>query len=61
LFYYATDVAFSGDAEVNDRVVKRLEQVMGDALIIAQEAKFDVFNALTLMDHVSILEDLKVS
>ena len=34
--------------------------LIGDALIIANEAKFDVFNALTLMDNVPILEDLKV-
>lgn len=30
-------------------------------MIIANQAKFDVFNAVTLMDNVSFLEDLKVS
>jgi Myristoyl-CoA:protein N-myristoyltransferase, C-terminal domain len=34
--------------------------VIGDALVIANEAKFDVLNALTLMDNVSVLQDLKV-
>ena len=33
---------------------------MGDALIIAAQAQFDVFNALTLMDNAQFLEDLKV-
>lgn len=35
--------------------------LIGDALIIANEAAFDVFNALTLMDNVPVLQDLKVS
>jgi glycylpeptide N-tetradecanoyltransferase len=39
---------------------KRLEAMIGDALVIANEAKFDVLNALTLMDNVSVLQDLKV-
>jgi len=32
---------------------------VGDALIIAAQAQFDVFNALTLMDNAQFLEDLK--
>lgn len=39
---------------------KRLENLVGDALIIADQCKFDVFNALTLMDNVPVLKDLKV-
>lgn len=34
--------------------------MIGDALAVANEAKFDVLNALTLMDNVSVLHDLKV-
>lgn len=33
--------------------------MIGDALVVASEAKFDVFNALTLMDNVPVLQDLK--
>ena len=61
LFYYASDVAFEEGAEEDGRLKKRLEAVIGDALLVANEAKFDVFNALTLMDNVSFLQDLKVS
>ena len=47
--------------EAGDAVIKkRLLSVIGDALVVANEAKFDVFNALTLMDNVPILQDLKV-
>jgi glycylpeptide N-tetradecanoyltransferase len=62
LFYYATDVAFQKgiDDENDGRLKNRLLDLMGDALIVADQAKFDVFNALTLMDNVVILEDLKV-
>ncbi|KAF8586529.1 N-myristoyl transferase [Ramaria rubella] len=59
LFYYATDVAFSPGAEADGRLKKRLLDLVGDALIIADQAKFDVFNALTLMDNDSFLQDLK--
>ncbi|KAH8116866.1 N-myristoyl transferase [Phellopilus nigrolimitatus] len=58
LFYYATDVALQEDTE-DGRVKKRLQEIIGDALIIASSAKFDVFNALTLMDNCGILEDLR--
>ena len=60
LFYYATDVAFENGAEDSGRLKKRIETLVGDALIIADQCKFDVFNALTLMDNVPILKDLKV-
>lgn len=59
LFYYATDVAFQEKAD-EAALKKRLEALVGDALILADQAKFDVFNALTLMDNVSFLQDLKV-
>lgn len=62
LFYYATDIAFQeGVNDDNDvRLKNRLLDLVGDALIVADQAKFDVFNALTLMDNVAVLEDLKV-
>ncbi|KIJ16792.1 hypothetical protein PAXINDRAFT_131704 [Paxillus involutus ATCC 200175] len=59
LFYYASDVAFVPGEDVDGKLKKRLDQLIGDALIIANQAKFDVFNALTLMDNVCFLEDLK--
>ncbi|KII88343.1 hypothetical protein PLICRDRAFT_175942 [Plicaturopsis crispa FD-325 SS-3] len=59
LFYYATDVAFQEGAEEDGRLKQRLHALVEDALIIADQAKFDVFNALTLMDNVPILQDLK--
>jgi len=34
---------------------------MGDAIIMADQAKFDVFNALTLMDNPLFLQELKVT
>jgi len=59
LFYYATDVAFQKSSENDGRLKKRLEMLVGDALIIASHANFDVFNALTLMDNAQFLKDLK--
>jgi len=59
LFYYATDVAFEERAEEEGRLKRRLQDLIGDALIIADHTKFDVFNALTLMDNVPILQELK--
>lgn len=49
----------SGDNRDQD-VKQQLMSLIGDALIIANEAQFDVFNALTLMDNVPFLKDLKV-
>jgi glycylpeptide N-tetradecanoyltransferase len=59
LFYYASDAAFVEDSKVDNNLKKRLEALIGDALIIANQAKFDVFNALTLMDNCSFLESLR--
>ncbi|KAF9469157.1 Myristoyl-CoA:protein N-myristoyltransferase, N-terminal domain-containing protein [Collybia nuda] len=59
LFYYASETAFEKGAEESGLLKKRFESVIGDALIVANEANFDVFNALTLMDNVPILQDLK--
>jgi glycylpeptide N-tetradecanoyltransferase len=60
LFYYASDVAFQDGDEGGGKLKKRLEAMIGDALVVANEAKFDVLNALTLMDNVSVLHELKV-
>jgi glycylpeptide N-tetradecanoyltransferase len=60
LFYYATDVAFQDGAEEHGLLKHRLQELITDAIIVADQAKFDVFNALTLMDNVSFLSDLKV-
>lgn len=63
LYYYATEAGLQpGDNDNQEQAVKQqLIALIGDALIIANEAKFDVFNALTLMDNVPFLQDLKVS
>ncbi|ESK94543.1 peptide n-myristoyl transferase [Moniliophthora roreri MCA 2997] len=59
LYYYATDTAFKPRAEEEGLLKKRLKDLVGDALIVARNADFDVFNALTMMDNVPILDDLK--
>ncbi|KAL4246059.1 Glycylpeptide N-tetradecanoyltransferase [Abortiporus biennis] len=59
LYYYASEVAFESDGEESGRLKRRLEELVGDALVIADQAKFDVFNALTLMDNVSFLSTLR--
>ena len=61
LFYYATDAAFQENADEDGKLKKRLQEIIGDALVIAAGAGFDVFNALTLMDNDAFLSDLKVS
>lgn len=60
LYYYATETAFEPQAEESGNLGRRLEDLIKDALIIASQANFDVFNALTLMDNVLLLEPLKV-
>lgn len=59
LYYYATETAFEPQAEESGALERRLEDLIKDALIVATQADFDVFNALTLMDNVSLLESLK--
>ena len=61
LYYYATETAFQPDAETSGQLKARVKALIGDALIIADQASFDVFNALTLMDNVPVLSELKVS
>ena len=61
LYYYATDTAFVENADDSGLLMRRLTQLVGDAIILAAQAKFDVFNALTLMDNPLFLRELKVS
>lgn len=60
LYYYATDVAFVEKADELGLLKRRLMELIGDAIILADQAKFDVFNALTLMDNPLFLQELKV-
>lgn len=60
LYYYATETALEPKAEESGALRRRLEDLIKDALIVADRAKFDVVNALTLMDNVPLLEPLKV-
>ncbi|KAL7924102.1 acyl-CoA N-acyltransferase [Trichoderma austrokoningii] len=58
LFYYATDVAFKQPFD-KSALKARLNDLVHDALILAKLAKFDVFNALSLMDNGLFLEQQK--
>lgn len=61
LYYYATDTAFVENAEGHGLLKRRLTELIGDAIVLADQAKFDVFNALTLLDNPMFLHDLKVT
>lgn len=61
LYYYASDTAFVEKADELGLLKRRLTELMGDAIILADSAKFDVFNALTLMDNPLFLQELKVT
>jgi glycylpeptide N-tetradecanoyltransferase len=58
LFYYGTEVALEkpGDRAAHKT---RLNELIHDALIVAKLAKFDVLNALSLMDNGLFLEQQK--
>ncbi|KIY72059.1 N-myristoyl transferase [Cylindrobasidium torrendii FP15055 ss-10] len=56
LYYYASSASWEKSKE---EYKQHLKVLMGDALIVADKARFDVFNALTLMDNVEFLSDLK--
>ncbi|APA07227.1 hypothetical protein SS1G_04040 [Sclerotinia sclerotiorum 1980 UF-70] len=58
LFYYASTIALDPASSRTD-LGKRLNELTHDALIIAKKFKFDVFNALTLMDNTLFLEEQK--
>lgn len=64
LYYYASEAAFveptagSSDGR-SDLLRKRLQGLVRDALILAKEAKFHVFNALTVQDNPLFLREEK--
>ena len=58
LYYYATDIALQPEYSKRD-LKDRLNDLINDALILAKQYKFDVFNALTLMDNALFLEQQK--
>ncbi|KAJ5041749.1 uncharacterized protein L3040_005318 [Drepanopeziza brunnea f. sp. 'multigermtubi'] len=58
LFYYATEHGLDPQYTRSDLKV-RLNELIHDALILAKKFKFDVFNALTLLDNTLFLEDQK--
>ncbi|KAM5355208.1 hypothetical protein ACJ41O_001854 [Fusarium nematophilum] len=58
MFYYGTDVALQEPSD-KSALKKRLNELAHDALILAKRYKFDVFNALTLMDNALFLEQQK--
>ncbi|CAK7273377.1 glycylpeptide N-tetradecanoyltransferase [Sporothrix epigloea] len=58
LFYYATETGLT--TPVNKSALKtRLDELMSDALILAKRHRFDVFNALSIMDNALFLEQQK--
>jgi glycylpeptide N-tetradecanoyltransferase len=60
LYDYASDTAFVEKVDDLELLKRRLMDLVGDATILADQAKFDVFNALTLMDNTLFLQELKV-
>jgi hypothetical protein len=49
------------NADGHGLLKRRLTELIGDAIVLADQAKFDVFNALTLMDNPLFLQELKVT
>ncbi|RDW82511.1 glycylpeptide N-tetradecanoyltransferase [Coleophoma cylindrospora] len=60
VFYYASTVGLTSTPPGENEALKtRLNALVNDALILAKKFKFDVFNALTLMDNSLFLEQQK--
>ncbi|ORX37031.1 Myristoyl-CoA:protein N-myristoyltransferase, N-terminal domain-domain-containing protein [Kockovaella imperatae] len=69
LFYYASDAIFSPcgssddaathEVKAKQKLGERLNALMGDLLILAKNAGFDVVNALTILDNNTFLDDQK--
>lgn len=67
MYYYASDVVFAPagssddasahDAKTNTKLDERLNALMRDLLVVAQQGGFDVVNALTLLDNNMFLQD----
>jgi glycylpeptide N-tetradecanoyltransferase len=60
LFYYASETAFVEGSEADGLLRERLAALIGDAVVVAHTAGFDVLTAWTLMDNVLLFQDLKV-
>lgn len=58
MYYYATEAAFAAHEK---GLKERLQLLIGDLLVEAKHAGFDVFNALTLLDNPLVLDDLGFS
>lgn len=60
VFYYATTACPTlTPSSSREELSKRLNELMNDALITAKKYKFDVFNALTVLDNNCFLEQQK--
>ncbi|WVQ84211.1 glycylpeptide N-tetradecanoyltransferase [Cryptococcus sp. DSM 104549] len=69
MFYYASDVVFSAggssddaathDAKAKKKLGERLNELVGDLMVVAKHANFDVVNALTLLDNNMFLQEQK--
>ena len=57
----ATDAALSDDANMETLLRERLISLIRDAVVLANQCGFDVFNALTMMDNLTFLKALRVS
>ncbi|PHH66240.1 hypothetical protein CDD81_7833 [Ophiocordyceps australis] len=58
LFYYASQVGLTQPVD-KSALKTRLNALINDALILAKRHRFDVFNALTLMDNALFLNQQK--
>jgi glycylpeptide N-tetradecanoyltransferase len=58
LYYYATEVGLTTPID-KPALKTRLNALVNDALVLAKRYKFDVFNALSLLDNALFLENLK--
>lgn len=58
LFYYASELALQKPRHAS-AIKERFNSLIQDALILAKRYKFDVFNALTLMENSLFLEEQK--
>ncbi|KAI1823025.1 acyl-CoA N-acyltransferase [Xylaria intraflava] len=58
LFYYATEAGLTTPVD-KDALRARLNSLVSDSLVYCKRYKFDVYNALSLMDNGLFLEDQK--
>lgn len=58
MFYYGSETGLTQPFD-KAALKTRLNELVGDALILAKRYKFDVFNALSLMDNALFLEQQK--